>query len=135
MKKIIKLTESDLHEIVKKTIRKVIKENNNEPLDITNSFISAIFDAQYHWDTWDEGWHRDVDVYNEGGETFSFDLYVYRDITPGSPSHDYDVPDDPDEVSVELEIDNVKAYDSEGNEIIPITFDENEVLNALYDLF
>ena len=47
MKKIIKLTESDLHEIVKNTIKKVIKENNNEPLDITNSFISATLRPMY----------------------------------------------------------------------------------------
>lgn len=134
MKKIIRLTENDLHSIVKNTLKKVIKESNNEPLDITESFISAIFDAQYYWETFDEGWHREIDVYNELGETFTFDLYIYREITPGRPSHDYDVPDDPDEVRVELEIDNVKYYDSEGDEIQPITFDETEVLNALYDL-
>lgn len=133
MKKIIRLTENDLHSIVKNTLSKVIKESNNEPIDITEGLISSIWDSNYDFDRWEDGWHREVDFANEAGESYIFDIYINREVRPGLKSHDYDVPDDPDEINVTLDIDNIRAFDADGEEICPITFNTERILDSLYD--
>ncbi len=42
MKKIIRLTKT-IYRLVKYTLSKVIKESNNEPIDITEGVISSIW--------------------------------------------------------------------------------------------
>lgn len=133
MKKIIRLTENDLHSIVKNTLSKVIKESNNEPIDITEGVISSIWDSNYDFDRWEDGWHREVDFANEAGESYILDIYINREVKPGLKSHDYDVPDDPDEINVTLDIDNIRAFDAYGEELYPITFDTERILDSLYD--
>ena len=80
MKKIIRLTENDLHSIVKNTLSKVIKESNNEPIDITEGLISSIWDSNYDFDRWEDGWHREVDFANEAGESYILDIYINREV-------------------------------------------------------
>lgn len=134
MKKIVKLTESDLHKLVGNVVKKVIKENSNEPIDVTQSFVSAILETKHYYDSWDNGMYRNVEVHNKAGESFIFDLYINRSFTPAIRSNDYDVPDDPGDTRLGVEIYDVVAYDADDEEISPITFDEDEILETLYDL-
>lgn len=133
MKKIIRLTENDLHRLIKNTLSKVIKESNNEPIDITEGVISSIWDSNYDFDRWEDGWHREVDFANEAGESYILDIYINREVKPGLKSHDYDVPDDPDEINITLDIDNIRAFDADGEEMYPITFNAERILDSLYD--
>lgn len=133
MKKIIRLTENDLHRLVKNTLKKIIRESSNEPVDITEGLIYSIWDSNYDFDRWEDGWHREVDFANEAGESYIFDIYINREVKPGLNSHDYDVPDDPDEINVTLDIDNIRAFDADGEEIHPITFNTERILDSLYD--
>ena len=121
-KQIIRLTENDLHKIINSTVNRILREDvfNNNNMSISTSEIDNIK-------------HIDIDtienndaIFNASGKDGSqYQIYVRFYINKGLgriPSHDYDVPDDYDEDSVEIEsIYMTKWNDMNEEEDIPYT--------------
>ena len=118
-KKIIRLTESDLHNIIKETVKKVIGENvmcENYISDILNGNIKEHTFSYYNCRL---NYSKDtallecngVNDYYEITATFDYD------VKEGQKSYDYDMPDDPDELYVTLKNVRVITFNEEGEEI------------------
>ena len=102
-KKVLRLTESDLHNIIKRTVQRIIKEDvlNNNNMNMTVSEINNINYIEI--DTIGNG----EAVFNASGNDESqYQIYVKYYVSEGMgviPSHDYDVPDDYDGDSIDID--------------------------------
>ena len=117
MKRIIRLTENDLHGIVRNAIKRILRESND------NQSIIAIADAikqQWKPDSLLPGDNEiDVELGGNASAWIDFNLVCNPYIQPGTPSSDYDVPDDPDEIvdEPEVEVNQIVMYYDGGDEL------------------
>lgn len=118
MKKIIRLTESELHGIIMNTVKKVLRESNEG-----QQFIQAIADGiNTQWNPMyltPGGNEIDIDLGENTTAWIEFELVCSPYLRSGMKSNDYDVPDDPDEIVDEpkVEITNIVIYfDNDGSE-------------------
>lgn len=101
-KKVLRLTESDLHNIIKRTVQRIIKEDvlNNNNMSMSVSEISNIN-------------HIEINEIKDGNAIFNasgndgseYQIYVTYYVNEGKgviPSHDYDVPDDYDNDTIDI---------------------------------
>lgn len=129
MKKIIRLTESDLHNLVQRSVLRILREQDNSLLlqSIAQSIAS-------------QG-QVDVTAGENEGEFFLQDgdyAYITYNVEcdpymrQGMRSSSYDVPDDPDEIidKPTVEIGSIEYCDSEGEGCIQI-YDNGIVKKAL----
>lgn len=115
MKKIIRLTENDLHKIVKNIASKVIKEEINE--NLTNMVISAILRSKELFVELEDGRHT-INVEDKEFD-FEIDFSLYYD----EEYSDFDV-----------EIFNVEAFKKYTDDIIDADFNIDRIEDALYDI-
>ena len=115
MKKIIRLTENDLHKIVKNIASKVIKEEINE--NLTNMVISAILRNKVQFLELEDGRHT-INVEDKEFD-FEIDFSLYYD----EEYSDFDV-----------EIFNVEAFKKYTDDIIDADFNIDRIEDALYDI-
>lgn len=115
MKKIIRLTENDLHKIVKNIASKVIKEEINE--NLTNMVISAILRNKEQFVELEDGRHT-INVEDKDFD-FEIDFSLYYD----EEYSDFDV-----------EIFNVEAFKKYTDDIIDTDFNIDRIEDALYDI-
>ena len=115
MKKIIRLTENDLHKIVKNIASKVIKEEINE--NLTNMVISAILRNKVQFLELEDGRHT-INVEDKEFD-FEIDFSLYYD----EEYSDFDV-----------EIFNVEAFKKYTDDIIDTDFNIDRIEDALYDI-
>lgn len=94
MKKIIRLTESDLHGIVKRSILNILREQNDVLL------LQQIAQKLAQSTIYAKSGENEEDVELQDGMYATIRYTVESDpyVRKGMKSHDYDVPNDPDEV-------------------------------------
>lgn len=115
MKKIIRLTESELHGIVRRTVARVIREQAAD-MQLLNLIAWSI---DLRGVIYAKPGYNDIEVELGDGTTAYIEYAVnsspYR--KKGMASHDRDVPDDPDEIVDDVEIEVVSIHTDDGNEI------------------
>ena len=113
MKKIIRLTESELHNLVQRSVQRILREQDESFL--LQSIAQAIVQKRSIGATLGE---CDAEIPLQGGNyayityTVEGDPYMQR----GMRSSSYDVPDDPDEIidSPTVEIGSIEVCNDEG---------------------
>lgn len=139
-KQIIRLTEGDLHRIIKESVNRILKEDvfNNNNMSMPVFEIENINNIELNEI---EG---DVAIFNASGNDGSeYQIYVtfYTNEGRGTiPSHDYDVPDDYDGDTIDIvKVEITKWSDMNEEEDIPYTKDfefeqslSNEIENHLH---
>ena len=115
MKKIIRLTENDLHKIVKNIASKVIKEEINE--NLTNMVISAILRNKVQFLELEDGRH----TINVEDKEFDFEI-------------DFSLYYDEEYSDCHVEIFNVEAFKKYTDDIIDADFNIDRIEDALYDI-
>ena len=133
MKKIIRLTESELHGIIMNTVKKVLRESNEG-----QKFFQAIangINTQWNPRYLTPG-NNEIEI-SLGKDTtayIDFELVCDPYIRRGMKSNDYDVPDDPDEIVDEpkVEITSIIIYFDNGDSEQQIT-DNGFIQNAIQD--
>lgn len=131
MKKIIRLTESELHGIIMNAVKKVLRESNEE-----QQFFQAIangINTQWNPRYLTPGDNEiDIDLDENTTAYIDFELVCDPYVRRGMRSYDYDVPDDPDEIVDEpkVEITNIVIYFDNGDSEQQIT-DNGFIQNAI----
>ena len=120
MKKIIRLTESDLRGIVQRSVLRVLQEQNDFGL-LLQSIAQSI--AQEITINVNPG-ENEQEVQLEDGRLayVIYDVHCNPYLRQGMKSYDYDVPDDPDEVidNPEVVVNGIILYDDDGDKEIPL---------------
>ena len=120
MKKIIRLTESDLRGIVQRSVLRVLQEQNDFGL-LLQSIAQSI--AQGNIIDVSPG-ENEQEVELEDGRLayVTYDVNCNPYLRQGMKSYDYDVPDDPDEVidNPEVVVNGIILYDDDGDKEIPL---------------
>lgn len=105
MKRIIRLTENDLHKMVRNVLKGVLRESNLVPL------IANAVEQQWKPDTLTPGENEiDVEPTRNTAVFITFNLICSPYIQPGMRSQSRDVPDDPDEIVDEPEVEITQIY-------------------------
>lgn len=131
MKNIIRLTESDLHRIIKSSVSRILKEEADTQL------LSQIVQGIMQLRSIDASPSRENDVdeiqLQNGNLVFiSFNVNDRRYLVQGMRSGSYDVPDDPDEIEGDYDIDitSIEIYSEDGEKIADIE-DNGMVADAI----
>jgi hypothetical protein len=121
MRKIIRLTESDLHNMVRNALKGVLRESNDRFVPL----IAKAVEEQWEPETLTPGENEiDVEPTRNMSVFITFNLVCNPYIQPGMRSQSRDVPDDPDEIVDEpkVKITQISMYLDE-NEKVGITDD------------
>ena len=124
MKKIIRLTESDLHNLIQRSVERVLREQGDTLL------LQEI--AQYIVQKGEiiaNPGENDLEVELQDGR-LAYIIYIVSCnpyLRQGMRSNDYDVPDDPDEIidDWDVEIIDICLYDYDDNEV---TINDNGIV-------
>ena len=120
MKKIIRLTESDLRGIVQRSVLRVLQEQNDFGL-LLQSIAQSI--AQKSTIDANPG-ENEQEVQLENGRLafVAYDVQCNPYLRQGMKSYDYDVPNDPDEIidNPEVVVTEIILYDEDGDNEIPL---------------
>ena len=120
MKKIIRLTESDLRGIVQRSVLRILQEQNDFGL-LLQSIAQSI--AQESTIDVNPG-ENEQEVQLEDGRLayVTYDVQCNPYLHQGMKSYDYDVPDDPDEIidNPEVAVTEIILYDEDGDNEIPL---------------
>ena len=139
-KQVIRLTEGDLHRIIKESVNRILSEDvfNNNNMSMPVFEIENINNIELNEI---EG---DVAIFNANGNDGSdYQIYVTFYINEGQgtiPSHYYDVPDDYDGDTIDIvKVEITKWNDMNEEEDVPYTKDfefeqslSNEIENHLH---
>lgn len=124
MKKIIRLTESDLHNIIQRSVERVLREQGDTLLlqDIAQCI------AQRGVIEVNPG-ENDLEVELQDGRLayIKYNVLCSPYLRQGMKSYDYDMPDDPDEIidDWDVEIIDICLYDYDDNEV---TINDNGIV-------
>ena len=120
MKKIIRLTESDLRGIVQRSVLRVLQEQNDFGL-LLQTIAQSI--AQERTIDVNPGENEQEVQLEDGRLAFvAYDVQCSPYLRQGMKSNDYDVPDDPDEIidNPEVVVTEIILYDEDGDNEIPL---------------
>ena len=120
MKKIIRLTESDLRGIVQRSVLRVLQEQNDFGL-LLQTIAQSI--AQESTIDANPGENEQEVQLEDGRLAFvTYDVQCSPYLRQGMKSNDYDVPDDPDEIidNPEVVVTEIILYDEDGGNEIPL---------------
>ena len=120
MKKIIRLTESDLRGIVQRSVLRVLQEQNDFGL-LLQSIAQSI--AQKSTIDANPGENEQEVQLEDGRLAFvAYDVQCNPYLRQGMKSYDYDVPNDPDEIidNPEVVVTEIILYDEDGDNEIPL---------------
>lgn len=101
--KVYRLTENDLHNMIKSTVNRILKESvlDNNNMSIDNSVIDNIANIELNEINNNEAI---FDGYGEDGSNYQIYVSFYVNEGMGEiPSNDYDVPSSFDEDTIEIE--------------------------------
>ena len=114
MKKIIRLTESELHNLVQRSVQRILREQDESLL--LQAIAQAIVQKRRIGATLGE---CDAEIPLQGGKYAYITYEVEGDpyMQRGMKSSSYDVPDDPDEIidKPTVEIGSIEVCDNEGH--------------------
>ena len=120
MKKIIRLTESDLRGIVQRSVLRVLQEQNDFGL-LLQTIAQSI--AQESRIDVNPGENEQEVQLEDGRLAFvTYDVQCTPYLRQGMKSNDYDVPDDPDEIidNPEVVVTEIIFYNKDGDNEIPL---------------
>ena len=136
-KRVLRLTEQDLHNIIKETVNKIIKESvfDNNNMDMLTSEINNIIDFEVN-----EVNNGEAILNGFGKDGSHYQIYVLYYVNEGQgviPSNDYNVPDDYDADTIDIRSINITKW-NEMNEEEEIPYKKNimfedEIKNELED--
>ena len=114
MKKIIRLTESDLHGIIKRSVKRVLREQQDKEF-LLQSIAQSIIRQRSVGATLGD---NDAEFQLQGGKYVYITYRVDGDpyMQKGMKSSSYDVPDDSDEIvdNLTVEIESISVCNDEG---------------------
>lgn len=129
-KKIIRLTENDLHNIIENVVNRMLKEDVQlDNFDYVNDILNASYigscDIKFSNSTYGEG---ELEVIGESGINYNIKCFVTGEYTIGMKSQDYDVPDDYDETDEKISDLEITYYDEDTNEWVELSreIEDNE---------
>ena len=105
MKRIIRLTESDLHNFIKCSVERILREQGGDDL-LLQSIAQGLVQQQLSVSPGEN--EAEVEL---GEDTFAYVKYnvlCSPYLKQGMRSNDYDVPDDPDEIIDEPEVEVIE---------------------------
>ena len=117
MKKIIRLTESDLHNFIKRSVERILREQGGDDL-LLQSIAQGLVQQQLSVSPGEN--EAEVQL---GEDTFAYVKYnvlCSPYLKQGMRSNDYDVPDDPDEIIDELEVEVIEVDYCQDGDCNPI---------------
>lgn len=125
MKKIIRLTESDLRGIVQRSVLRVLQEQNDFGLLLQD--IAQCIVQKGEIDVKPGENNLEVELRDGRLAYVTYDVQCSPYLRQGMKSNDYDVPDDPDEIidDWDVEIIDICLYDYDDNEV---TIDDNGIV-------
>ena len=125
MKKIIRLTESDLRGIVQRSVLRVLQEQNDFGLLLQSIAQSIVQKGEIDVNPGE----NDLEVELQDGRLvyIKYNVLCSPYLRQGMKSSDYDVPDDPDEIidDWDVEIIDICLYDYDDNEV---TINDNGIV-------
>ena len=125
MKKVVyRLTENDLHNMIKNTVDKILKESifDNNNMSVDESIINNIDNIDINEINDNEAI---FDAYGKDGSNYQ--IYVSFYVSEGMgeiPSNDYDVPNDFDSDTIEIESVHITKW-NEMNEEEEVPYNKN----------
>jgi hypothetical protein len=125
MRKIIRLTESDLRGIVQRSVLRVLQEQNDFGLLLQSIAQSIVQKNEIDVNPGE----NDLDLELQDGRLvyIKYNVLCNPYLRQGMKSSDYDVPDDPDEIidDWDVEIIDICLYDYDNNEV---TINDNGIV-------
>lgn len=120
MKKIIRLTESDLRGIVQRSVLRVLQEQNDFGLLLQT--IAQSIAQESIIDVYPGENEQEVQLEDGRLAFVTYDVQCNPYLRQGMKSNDYDVPDDPDEIidNPEVVVTEIMIYDEDGENEIPL---------------
>lgn len=104
MKQLIRITESDIHRMVRNTVNRILKEENDGM--ILQLIAQGLIEKRYV-DARNGENSCEVDLGNDTIATIVFNVYSSPVLKRGMRSSDRDIPDDPDEIMDDYDIEIV----------------------------
>lgn len=117
MKKIIRLTESDLHNLIKRSVERILREQGGDDL-LLQSIAQGLVQQQLSVSPGEN--EAEVEL---GEDTFAYIKYnvlCSPYLKQGMRSNDYDVPDDPDEIIDEPKVEVIEVDYCQDGDCNPI---------------
>ena len=117
MKKIIRLTESDLHNLIQRSVERILREQGGDDL-LLQSIAQGLVQQQLSVSLGEN--EAEVEL---GEDTFAYVKYnvlCSPYLKQGMRSNDYDVPDDPDEIIDEPEVEVIEVDYCQDGDCNPI---------------
>lgn len=117
MKKIIRLTESDLHNFIKRSVERILREQGGDDL-LLQSIAQGLVQQQLSVSPGEN--EAEVEL---GEDTFAYVKYnvlCSPYLKQGMRSNDYDVPDDPDEIIDEPKVEVIEVDYCQDGDCNPI---------------
>ena len=117
MKRIIRLTESDLHNFIKRSVERILREQGGDDL-LLQSIAQGLVQQQLSVSLGEN--EAEVEL---GEDTFAYVKYnvlCSPYLKQGMRSNDYDVPDDPDEIIDEPEVEVIEVDYCQDGDCNPI---------------
>lgn len=117
MKRIIRLTESDLHNLIQRSVERILREQGGDDL-LLQSIAQGLVQQQLSVSPGEN--EAEVEL---GEDTFAYVRYnvlCSPYLKQGMRSNDYDVPDDPDEIIDEPEAEVIEVDYCQDGDCNPI---------------
>ena len=117
MKRIIRLTESDLHNLIQRSVERILREQGGDDL-LLQSIAQGLVQKQLSASPGENEVEVELD-----GDTFAYVKYnvlCNPYMKQGMRSSSYDVPDDPDEIIDEPEIEVIEVEYCQDGDCTPI---------------
>ena len=138
MKKIIRLTESDLHNLVQRSVARVLREEQDKNLLLQLLAQSIIQQGEQEVIPGEND--AEFQLQGNGYAYVTFEVQCDPYMQRGMKSSSYDVPDDPDEIidNPTIEIESIDFYNNDGefqildNGIVKKALEK--VINVNYDI-
>lgn len=134
MKKLIRLTESDLHKVIKRSVSRILKES--QETDILSQIVQGIMNmGEIKGDSSYENEISDIELDNGNVAFITYEVSDGRYLQRGMSSYDRDVPDDPSEVmgDYDIEVTAIEIYTDDG-EFVTSLKDNGMVADAIKDI-
>ena len=117
MKRIIRLTESDLHNFIKRSVERILREQGGDDL-LLQSIAQGLVQQQLSVSPWEN--EAEVELGEDAFAYVKYNVLCSPYLKQGMRSNDYDVPDDPDEIIDEPEVEVIEVDYCQDGDCNPI---------------